>query len=272
MKKVLVTGSSGFIGNYLVQELIKSKYQVKGIDIQNPIIPWMELDFEYCNILDEQHILQVIDRFKPEVLVHLAAKTNLNEKATLDYYSANMEGVENLIRAINQSNSIQRCIFTSSQLVCRVGYAPNHDSDYNPNTLYGQSKVMTEKIVRSNDGGGVDWCIVRPTTIWGPGMSDHYQRLFKMIQKNQYFHVGTQPLYKSYGYIGNISYQYIKLIEADSNQINRKTFYLADYEPLSLRDWINSIQRKMGANSIKTIPETTARSIAKLGDLINKLG
>src|SRR3712207_7397409 len=45
--------------------------------------------------------------------------------------------------------SLQRAIITSTQLVCRLGYVPKDDHDYNPHTSYGQSKVATEKLTRS---------------------------------------------------------------------------------------------------------------------------
>lgn len=272
MTNVIVTGSSGFIGQHLVKELIKCGYKVKGIDITDPKISLLKFDFEYCDLMDQEKLLKVLGNFEPEILFHLAAKTDLNEKAKLDYYNANIKGVENLITAINRITSIKRCIFTSSQLVCRVGYVPNDDLDYNPNTLYGQSKVMTEKIVRANNGGGVPWCIVRPTTVWGPGMSPHYQRLFQMIKSGKYFHVGNSPLYKSYGYIGNITYQYLQLINAPLEQINQKVFYLADYEPLSLRQWTNTIQKELEAKPIKSYPLSLVEYIAKIGDVINFLG
>src|SRR6185503_17868585 len=103
--------------------------------------------------------------------------------------------------------------------VCRVGYVPKADDDYRPSTLYGQSKVRTEQIVRAADGGGVEWCIVRPTLVWGPGMGPHYRRFFRMITEGRYFHVGAKPLYKSYGYVGNVAYQFAKLLEADRSVI-----------------------------------------------------
>ena len=104
------------------------------------------------------------------------------------------------------------------------------DTDYTADTLYGQSKVRTEQIVRSADGGGREWCLARPTTVWGPGMSAHYQRFLRMIERGYYFHVGHGPLWKSYSYIDNIAFQYWRLLAAPADQIQRRTFYLADYD------------------------------------------
>jgi nucleoside-diphosphate-sugar epimerase len=131
---------------------------------------------------------------------------------------------------------------------------------------------MTEKIVREEDGGGVEWCLVRPTTVWGPQMSPHYQNMLRFIRKGKYFHCGAGKLYKSYSYAGNIAFQYLKMLLAPTEMIHRQTFYLADYEPLSLRDYTNELARVMNAPSIPTMPLLIARAIALAGNGLNVIG
>lgn len=269
--KILVTGSSGFIGQHLVNELSNRSDFVVGVDIKPPNKTSLNYKFVCCDIRDANLLKKVIIENKPEIILHLAAKIDL-DGYDLDYYSANIDGVQNLIEAIKDCPSVRRCIYTSSQLVCEIGYVPQSELDYKPSTLYGESKVLTEQIVRNENGGGVEWSIVRPTTIWGPAMSPHYQRFFLSIWQGWYFHVGKKPLYKSYGYVGNTIHQYIKLMEADVEKIHRKTFYLADYEPISLRSWANEFQKEMGAKYIWTIPEPFAKILAKIGDLIHNAG
>lgn len=273
MSKILVTGSSGFIGSYLTKYLQNQGYHILGIDKELPIEKEQKQEiFIKCDILNKDHLEKIVKDFSPTTILHLAARTDLNEKQDIQGYASNMQGVKNIIDAIRQTPRVKRCIFTSSQLVCRIGYVPKNEYEYNPNTLYGESKVLTEKIVREGDGGGVEWCLVRPTTVWGPGMTPHYQKFLKMIQQGRYFHVGKKPLYKSYSYIGNISYQYQKLMEAPTEQVHRKTFYLADYEPISLRNWTNLIKEELRAEPIPTYPEYIAKLAAKMGDAINWFG
>jgi len=269
---VLVTGSSGFIGRRVVPLLIQRGHTVLGLDVRHNTIDLERFSFQECNILDERRLERIVLEFMPEYVVHLAARIDLDEKGDISGYAANIQGVENLMTIIRKTSSIKRCIFTSSQLVSRIGCVPVSDEDYHPNTLYGESKVLGEKIVRNRDGGGVAWCIVRPTTVWGPGMSPHYVKFFGMIKKGTYFHVGRRPLYKSFSFIGNIAHQYMKVMEAPAEIIHRKTFYLADYQPISLRNWTNAIQDRLGAKPIRTCPETMARMAARIGDIINVLG
>jgi nucleoside-diphosphate-sugar epimerase len=268
---VLVTGSSGFIGAHLVRRLINHGYVVHGIDVQAPAFSPGNFYFVKCNIVNADEIRQVLSNCQPQAVVHLAARTDLEGKS-IDEYAENVAGVQNLVEAVADTPSVQRCIYTSSQLVCRVGYVPKDDQEYCPNTIYGESKVLTEQIIKQHDGGGRAWCLVRPTTVWGAGMKLHYQHFIRMISQGRYFFVGQRPLFKSYSYVGNIVYQYQKILEAATEQVHRKTFYLADYEPISLHDWVNAFQRELGARLVPTVPEPLAKVMACLGDMINLVG
>jgi GlcNAc-P-P-Und epimerase len=270
--RVIVTGSSGFIGGHLVQELSAGGHEVLGIDLTRPARPVPRTMVRVVDLLDRDSLMSTFAEFRPEAVVHLAARTDLQEGRHLAGYAANTQGVDNLVTAIRASPGVRRAIYTSSQLVCRVGYIPRSDDDYQPSTLYGESKVRTEQIVRATDGGDVAWCIVRPTLVWGPGMGQHYQRFFRMVAQGRYFHVGKKPLYKSYGYVGNVVHQYKRLLGADADAIARRTFYLADYQPLSLRAWADAFQRRLGAPPIKSVPEPIARAGATVGDALNRLG
>jgi nucleoside-diphosphate-sugar epimerase len=265
--KTLVTGSSGFIGQAVVSRLKAAGHEVVGLDK----IPGAATDYA-CDILDPERLMQVVGEFSPHVLVHLAARIDIDEGADLSGYAANIEGVQNLIEVVRSTPSITRAIWTSSQLVCRVGYVPRDQTDYNADTVYGQSKIRTEQIVRAEDGAGREWCLVRPTTVWGPGMSPHYQRFLRMIERGYFFHVGNKPLWKSYSYIGNIAHQYLGLAEASSNLINRKTFYLADYKPIDLLAWSDAFQCALHAQTIRHVPLSVARLLAYCGDAVNALG
>jgi nucleoside-diphosphate-sugar epimerase len=268
--KALVTGSAGFIGRFVVRELRARGWVVTGLD-RAPT----ERDRagEYvCDLLDAPRLADCLREFSPDALVHLAARTDLDERRDLDGYADNIDGVKNLVAAVEATPSIKRAIWTSSQLVCRVGYVPRDETDYCADTLYGHSKVLTERIVRKHDGGAREWCLVRPTTVWGPGMSVHYRRFLGMIARGRYFHVGWEPLFKSYGYVGNLAYQYGRLLEAPASQMNRKTLYLADYQPTDLQAWCDAFQRGFESRPIPHLPRALAKVLAIGGDLANAVG
>ncbi|MFT3867305.1 MAG: NAD(P)-dependent oxidoreductase [Nibricoccus sp.] len=270
--KILVTGSSGFIGRWLCKQLFEAGFEVIGLDRVEPQNPSLMHRFVKSDILDGCELKRAFNQIMPDAIIHLAARIDLDERESIAGYATNVDGVKNLIEAIQECRTVRRAIFTSSQLVCRVGHVPMSETEYCPNTLYGRSKVMTEQLVRDRNGGNVEWCLVRPTTVWGPYMSSHYQHMLHLIRKGWYFHCGNGQLLKSYVYVENIAHQYLGLLTADRAAIYGQTFYLADYEPLSLREYTIALGREMNAPQIPTLPISLARVLARAGDLINWTG
>lgn len=270
--RVLITGSSGFIGSHLADLLNRTGSDVMGVDIRAPASPTDGVRHVRCDILDRKRLTNVVTQFAPDALLHLAARTDLDDHAQLADYAANIEGVANVADAIRSAPSIRRAICTSSQLVFSLGEQPLSDTDYQASTMYGQSKIRTEEIWRREKGGGTTWCIVRPTTIWGPRMNPHYLKFFRMLRKGTYFHVAAGPTRKSYGYVGNTAFQYKKLLEARDEEIRGGVFYLADYEPISIEDWAEQLRIALGGPPIRTVPRTLATGFARIGDLLNSLG
>jgi len=150
---VLVTGSSGLIGQRVCARLKDEGLMPAGLDvIQKPSCQsW--LPFYQCSIMNSWSLGRVFDEVRPEAVIHSAARTDLGEKHEITGYSANTDGVRNILACVKNSIAVGRVIVTSSQLVCRVGYVPENDTDFCPNTKYGKSKVITEHITRQMDGG-----------------------------------------------------------------------------------------------------------------------
>lgn len=271
LDKILVTGSLGFIGSHLIHSLAQCGAAILGIDKDSPKSN-QPGDFEQCDIRDEKGLINIFSAFNPTCVIHLAATTMVSPGATLQDFNSNTTGVLNLIRAIEATASVKRSIFTSSQAVCRLGYVPTSDTKFCPITTYGESKVITEQLVREHNGGGVDWCVVRPTTVWGPGMSAHYCKFFRMLQNGTYFHIDSKDSFKSFGFVGNVVHQYLKLIDANSETINEKVFYLGDYSPISLRDWTTELNTALGGRRIRSCPKAVAHAFALLGDAVNVMG
>ena len=271
--KVLITGSSGFIGCHLVRGITERGHSVLGVDVDMPVSRPSGFTFQKCDILNSEQLKAIFLEFEPTHVIHLAARTDLDEKADLMIdYAPNVGGVENIVDAVQSTSSVVRCIYTSTQLVCRPGYVPQNNQDWQPHTKYGESKVLGEQIVYKHNGGGKSWCIVRPTTVWGPGMNKHYQNFISLVEKGRYFHVGRKMLLKSYGYVGNLVHQYMQLIEVPEAKIQGKMLYLADYDPISLRRWVDMLSSELGSGPIITIPAMLARFGAYTGDIVNMLG
>jgi nucleoside-diphosphate-sugar epimerase len=262
--KILITGSSGFVGGALLTHLRSLGHDARG---------FTRSDHPHSlkgDLLDPASIAAALATFQPEVVYNLAAETDL-KGPPVNGYRANTDGVSHLLAAVADAPSVQRVIWASSQLVCRPGVTPTSDTDYDPVGGYGASKAEGERRVRAADGGGKTWVIVRSTTIWGPGMSEHYMGILRLIRRGLYFHVGRAPLRKSYSYIENLSAQLASLAVAPAGDLQGRTFYLADSEPVELRRWSDGFAAAFGRR-IPTLPVVIARSLALAGDVAARLG
>jgi len=177
-----------------------------------------------------------------------------------------MEGVENLLLALEEVPSVKRVIFTSSLLVCKMGYVPKHDTDYQPTTLYGQSKVEGEKVIRMAENLPYAWTIIRPISIWGPWGEEPYKNFFKAIAQGWYFHIGSGHYQRSLGYVGNTVHQIHQILLAPGEKIDGRTFYVADDQPADLYDMANMIRQAVGARNIYYVPLWMAKLAARIGD------
>lgn len=262
--KILVTGSSGFVGHALMQHLFQQGHEVRGLSRQ------ARPDTLLGDLLDPESLVYALDQFQPEVVFNMAAETDLKGQA-VNGYRANTEGVTNLLNAVATSPYVRRIIWASSQLVHQPGSQPESDTDYDPVGGYGHSKAEGERRVRSADGAGREWVIVRSTTIWGPGMSPYYTGMFGLIRRGLYFHIGRRPLRKSYSYIENLTAQLSSLATAPTEAVHGRTFYLADSDPIELRAWADGFADAFGRR-IATLPLPLARALAFAGDMASRLG
>ena len=266
--KILITGSSGFIGDYLFRYLLNLGFDVYGIDkIDKSSFKNM---FSKVDILDYEKLKIKILEICPEVVIHLAARTDLGLNDKLENFPENTVGVKNIIKLCNETDSIKKLIFTSTILVCKIGYTAKKANFFDPQTTYGRSKVIGEKMIRKHLKK--KFIIIRPTSIWGPSNGSNYESFFSKISKKTYFHISGSNPKITFGYIGNFCFQLVELMKNKSSY--GSFFYLGDYKEVSLKPWANIIYYQFHGNkgNIFTIKYSLIKLFASLGDLIIKLG
>jgi GlcNAc-P-P-Und epimerase len=270
-RRILVTGGSGFIGTNLVEHLLGTGAEVTNVDCAAPrdrthLASWARADLQ-----DRAALHEVVARAQPELVVHLAARTDL-DGATLDDYRPNTDGVANVVAAALAAGSVRRVVFGSSQLVCTPGHVPSHDRDFSPPNAYGESKVIGEEIVRAEADGAFEWVLVRPTSIWGPWFGQLYSAFFRAVQAGRYLHPRGIRIRKSFGYVGNAVHQLGCLLEAPPDEVHGRVLYLADYEPYPIFEWAQMIAEALGAPRVREVPVAVLRGLALGGDGLQRLG
>lgn len=267
MLKVLITGGSGFIGTNLIESLIQDHVQILNVDIAQPMVESHASFWRQTDILDRKSLEEIITQFNPEIIVHLAAVTDLDGK-TLSYYRTNFEGTKNIIDIAAKLTSLRKVIYTSSMYVCQPGFIPSDYNTYKPHTLYGESKVKGEQLVKAIANPNYKWILVRPTSIWGPWFKIPYIDFFNVVYKGKYVNFG-KTCTKTYGYIGNTVFQLRQLISAEG--LHGRTFYLGDYPAIPISDWANEISVEMGKGKIRSVPFAFIRGAAIAGDILGSL-
>ena len=266
MLKIVVTGGSGFIGTNMIELLEYSDFKIFNYDISMPknlkhIQYWSRVD-----ILDKEYLISNLLKDKPDFIIHLAARTDLNENDNINGYRVNIEGVKNIMDGAIKIEGLKKIIVASSMLVCKLGFYPNSFDDYAPNSLYGQSKVLTEQIVKEYN---INWTIVRPTSIWGPWFAAPYRNFFELVMKGFYFNISNKySSTKTYGFVDNTCKQILSLLLNNNECVNHNYFYLGDIKSINITDWANSIRRLNSQSKPITLPKYLLKFAAKIGDLL----
>lgn len=267
--KLLITGGSGFIGTNAIEVFAAGGHDVLNYSLNPPLNPEQQKYWQAGDILDFAATAAVFKEFGPEWVLHLAARAECDENTTVEQgYRVNTDGTRHVLEAIRATPSVQRVIITSSQFVCAPGRLPRHDTDYFPETVYGQSKVITEKLTREANLSCC-WTIVRPTNIWGPWHMRYRREFWRVVERRLYVHPGKEPVIRCYGYVKNVVDQMRKIFEAPAAAVDRKTLYLGD-PPGNLYDWVNGFSLALSGRPARVVPGSMMQLLAKVGDAVTK--
>ncbi len=268
--KILCTGASGFIGTNLVDSLLEKNITLLNVDIKEPSKSAHQKYWRECDLLDVNQLRAIFEEFQPTHIVHLAAETKTDSNYTKDNYRSVTNGTANVLDAIKSTPSVERVIITSTQFVHRPGNLPEHDEDFDPHTVYGQCKVISEQLTRSANLSAV-WTIIRPTNIWGPWHPRYPREFWHVLKKGWYFHPGGESVIRSYGYVGNVVFQIEKILQAPCSLVDHKVYYVGDI-PVRLIDWVNGFSRAITGRNARVVPSNVIRVLALIGDGLAVLG
>lgn len=269
--RVLVTGGSGFIGANLTKKLVGEGHKVTNYDVHEPPGKLPGANWVRGDILDAAALWGAYEKSDPEVVFHLAARTDLRGKSLSDY-AANMQGTQNVIDAGRKLAKPIHTFYTSSRLVFAVDHQPSHQFDYKVSTVYGESKVESERLVIEGIHGDSTWTILRPTSIWGPGFGVPYRNFFDTVRKGLYFNIRGADPKKSFGYIENSIHQLVTLMDLGPVKTHGKVLWLSDDKEIGLRDWSIDIARNFGRRAPIDVPFALCRVVAKVGDNLQRAG
>ena len=255
--KILVTGASGFIGSFIVEEALRRGMEtwaaVRGSSkrdfLQDERIHFIEL-----NLSSQQQLEEQLGDHQFDYVVHAAGVTKcLNSQ---DFYKINTEGTKNLVRAlINLKMPLKRFVYISSLSIFgaireQQPYKEILESDTpQPNTDYGRSKLQAEQwlIANSqqliaNSQSPFPYVILRPTGVYGPRERDYFM-MAKSIKQHTDFAVGFQRQDITFVYVLDVVQAVF--LACEKGQTGRK-YFLSDGQVYQSATFSNLIRKELG--------------------------
>ena len=252
MGRVLVTGASGFIGSFVVEEALRRGLETwAGVrnsssrkNLQANGIKFIELDFS-----DKEELTASLLRQKEEVgafdtIIHCAGVTKC--LSSVDFERVNYEQTKIFVEQLIELKLVpKQFIFVSTLSV----YGPIREKDYteirtsdptSPNTAYGNSKLKTENYLRSLTD--FPYLIFRPTGVYGPREKDYFL-MAKSIKSGVDFSVGFRKQELTFVYVKDLVQAIFKGVEKG---ITRRAYFVTDGETYASRDFSDLIQRELG--------------------------
>jgi dihydroflavonol-4-reductase len=191
--KILVTGGSGFIGAYIIKELVEKGYAVRAIrHSNNPpfFIPSHindKVEWVQGDVLDVVSLDEAMDGV--DAIIHSAAKVSFNDNDVRSLYKINIDGTANVVN-IALENNIRRFVHISSVAAIGrtiTGETITEEKKWQPgkqHTTYALSKYQAELHVWRGAAEGLDIVIVNPSTVLGYGdWSTSSCAIFKSVYK-----------------------------------------------------------------------------------------
>ncbi|WP_264535057.1 NAD-dependent epimerase/dehydratase family protein [Flavobacterium sp. N1736] len=249
MKKILITGSTGFVGTNLKEYL--NENEIESLNIR--YVTGQKIEIE------------------TDIVIHLAGKAHDLKKVSKpnDYYEANFELTKQLFDTfLCSSASVFVFMSTVKAVADKVEGILVEDITPNPETHYGISKQQAEAYILSNKlPEGKRVFILRPCMIHGPNNKGNLNLLYEVVQKGLPWPLAAFENKRSFLSIENLCFIIKKIIE--NQHIESGVYNLADDQFLSTNELVQIISSVCNKkNRTLSIPKTIINSIAKAGDLI----
>ncbi|MGC4023576.1 MAG: NAD-dependent epimerase/dehydratase family protein [Cyclobacteriaceae bacterium] len=267
MKRILITGVSGFVGTNLVSYLRgKPEYELFGHSRLN----------EVSNVkLVAKTDASTIDENKIETVIHLAGIAHdLGGKFKAeDYYRVNFEGTKNVVDEFLKSNATKFIFVSSIKATVDTSSVPAEEMmQPSPVTDYGKSKRMAEEYILSKSWGEKKFYILRPAMIHGPGNKGNLNLLYKFVRSGLPFPFGAFHNQRSFHSIENFSYAIESLL---NKNIDSGIYHLADDGFLSTTELYRIIAEGLNKKSrVWNLPKgiiELAATITGKKSMVNKL-
>ena len=239
---ISIIGGSGFVGSFLIKELIDCN--VQNLD-KNPS-PFFN---NFTEIGDIRFPDQINFNKEFKTVVLLAAEHRDDVSPISLYYDVNVQGTRNVLEKMDECG-IKNLIFTSSVAIYGLNKNnPDENHIHDPFNHYGKSKWQAEKVIKEwydHDPKNKSVTIIRPTVIFGERNRGNVYNLLKQISSGKFLMIGKGQNKKSMAYVGNIV-AFIK-DRLEKKETGYHVFNYADKPDYNMNELVSVIEQKMKLN------------------------
>jgi len=247
--KILITGASGFIGSFIVEEALKRGLDTWAAIRKSSSKEWLQderIHFIELNLSSKAQLVEQLRGMDFDYVVHAAGVTKCLNKQ--DFMRINFEGTKNLVEALLETEMpLKRFVFVSSLSIFgaikeQEPYEEIRESDTpQPNTAYGRSKLAAEQFLETL-GARLPYIILRPTGVYGPREKDYFI-MAKSIQQHSDFAVGYKRQDITFVYVKDVVQAVFLALEKGED--GRK-YFLSDGEVYQSATFSNLIHEALG--------------------------
>ena len=271
--RVLVTGANGFIGRHIVRCIEKQGDKINVlVRNSNSFNISDKVNIFEGDIFDNEKLRKAVNEV--DAVFHLVAKTHDSSSIdnAKDYYKINVEGTRNLLDACINSN-IKHFVYFSSvkAMVEESKYTLDETYDCTPTTLYGETKLMAERLVIEY-GSKYDFktTILRLPLVYGPGNKGNIYKMIEAIDNGRFVMMGNGSNKRSMVYVGNVVDAGIAVI--DRKATDAKVYVITDGVDYTVKDLYKLIAKGLSKKPLPFyVPMGIAKMLAIAGDIGNKI-
>ena len=254
--KILVTGASGFIGSFIVEEALKRGLETWAAvrsSSSRQFLSDERIHFIELNLSSEEQLTEQLRGQEFDYVVHAAGVTKCLNKQ--DFYRINTEGTKHLVNAIMKVGMpLKRFVYLSSLSIFGAIREQQPDEEIRetdtpqPNTEYGRSKLAAEQWLdtlntpQSSPEGGVPYVILRPTGVYGPRERDYFL-MAQSIKQHTDFAVGFRQQDITFVYVTDVVQAVFLALE--KGQTGRK-YFLSDGQVYQSTTFSDLIHEELG--------------------------
>jgi nucleoside-diphosphate-sugar epimerase len=270
MKNTLVTGGSGFVGGRLIRRLVDQGVRVRALARSEDAaqkISALGAEVVPGSLESEDSLRAAVKDV--DVVFHAAARMDFAGSYPA-HRETNVEGTRRLVEAIQSSGGGARLVYVSAAAVM-LGESRQISSRGLPParfaSAYARSKAEAEHVIRDQED--LDWIIVRPGLIWGPGDSSFVPEVARAVSDRRFVWVEGGRYPYSTVHVDRLCDGLARAAEAGEQH---SVYYFTDGPPRVFREFVEERLAEVGVRVPGlSLPRWLARSSAQLTDLVWRL-